>query len=164
MLLKDSYCSYCGSKYQNHTPWPRACQKCGKKSYINPLPVVVAIVPVLGGLLAVRRNIEPCKGSLTLPGGYLDIGETWQEGSSRELLEETGVYVKPEEFTLYDVENGLDNTIVILGIAPTQPLDYIQPFSSDETQEVTLLKHPQELGFPLHTKVLASFFAQQSIK
>ena len=80
MHAKNSHCSYCGEAFP-HLPWPRECPACGARSYLNPLPVVVAIVPVGNGLVAVRRNIEPQKGTLTLPGGYLDLKETWQEGA-----------------------------------------------------------------------------------
>jgi ADP-ribose pyrophosphatase YjhB (NUDIX family) len=159
MHAKNSHCSYCGAAFSLDLPWPRQCPACGARSYLNPLPVVVAIVPVGNGLVAVRRNIEPQKGTLTLPGGYLDLEETWQEGACRELLEETGIAVPPEDFRLYDVANGLDDTIVILGLAAPQPRSCLVPFSSSETQEVVLISRPMELGFPLHTLVVRSYFA-----
>jgi ADP-ribose pyrophosphatase YjhB (NUDIX family) len=160
MPERNSHCSYCGAPFAPGAAWPRTCGACSSRNYLNPLPVVVAIVPVAGGLVAVRRNIEPSKGTLTLPGGYLDLGETWHEGASRELLEETGILVAPEAFTLYDVANGLDDTLVILGLAAPQPEACLQPFTSGETQEVVLLDRPLELGFPLHTKVAERFFKE----
>ena len=90
-MQKDFHCTYCGNPYAVDAGWPRTCPSCGNRSYRNPLPVVVAMVPMGNGLVGVRRNIEPSRGRLTLPGGYLDCDETWQEGASRELLEETGV-------------------------------------------------------------------------
>jgi len=159
MTERNSHCSWCGALFEKAAPWPRRCSGCGNKSYLNPLPVVVAIVPVAGGLVAVRRNIEPRKGTLTLPGGYLDCGETWQEGASRELLEETGIAVPAGEFQMYDVANGLDDTVVILGLASRQPAGCLQPFSSEETQEVVLIDRPLELGFPLHTQVVQRYFS-----
>ncbi len=86
-----SHCSYCGGAFPAAAAWPRHCRHCGRTSYRNPLPVVVVLLPVAGGLVVIRRDIEPSKGLLTLPGGYLDLGETWQEGARRELLEETGI-------------------------------------------------------------------------
>jgi ADP-ribose pyrophosphatase YjhB (NUDIX family) len=160
MHAKNSHCSYCGAAFPRNLPWPRKCLACGTKSYLNPLPVVVAIVPAGNGLVTVRRNIEPQKGTLTLPGGYLDLGESWQEGASRELLEETGIAVPPEDFRLYDVANGLDHTIVILGLAAPQPRSSLDPFSSAETQEVVLIDRPRDLGFPLHTLVVRRYFAE----
>ena len=161
MFERNSHCSYCGSPHISGTPWPRTCDACGKRSYLNPLPVVVAIVPMAGGLVAVRRNIEPARGTLTFPGGYLDLHETWQEGASRELLEETGILVPADQFTLYDVANGLDDTLVIMGMASPRSVECLKPFSSEETQEVVVLDRFQQLGFPLHTQVAARYFNEK---
>jgi ADP-ribose pyrophosphatase YjhB (NUDIX family) len=120
-------------------------------------------VPIAGGLVVVRRNIEPQKGTLTLPGGYVDLNETWQEGAIRELREETGITIGVEELRLYDVQNGLDDTLVIFGLAAQQPLDRLTPFHSKETQEVTLIDRPLELGFPNHTRIVARYFAEQGV-
>ena len=162
MPLKNSHCSYCGGKYPTDSGWPRDCPRCRKRSYLNPLPVVVAIVPLGRGLVGVRRKIEPSRGKLTLPGGYLDCGESWQEGTSRELMEETGIWITPDKFMLYDVANGIDNTIVIMGIAPPVPGDKPSFFTSDETEEVIIIDRPMQLGFPLHTQVVARYFAARN--
>ena len=44
-----------------------------------------------GRLLLVRRRNPPFAGWLSLPGGFVDIGETVEDGCRRELAEETGV-------------------------------------------------------------------------
>lgn len=155
-----SCCSYCGARFPLPVSWPVTCRSCGNTSYLNPIPVVVLLVPVGNGLLVARRNIEPQKGTLVLPGGYLDPGESWQEGAARELLEETGVSISTEEISLYDVQNGLDNTIVIGGLVAKQPPSRLQPFSSDETQEIALIEEPVELGFPLHDLWVRRYFAK----
>jgi ADP-ribose pyrophosphatase YjhB (NUDIX family) len=117
-----------------------------------------------GGVVVIRRNTEPRKGTLTLPGGYIDYGETWQEAAQRELLEETGIEIDKGDLTLYDVQNGLDNTLVIVGLAQGIPLNRLKPFTSKETQEVTLIQGPVELGFPLHTQVVKRFFAERGLQ
>lgn len=164
MPEKHSHCSYCGRRFPSATPWPRTCPGCGTKSYLNPIPVVVVLVPLGDGLVVVRRNIEPSRGTLTLPGGYVDLGESWQEAGIREVLEETGITITAEELTLYDVANGLDDTLVIFGLAAPRPEGHLQPFSSKETREVALIAGPTELGFPMHTKVVARYFAQRDGK
>lgn len=161
MYEKNSYCSYCGTVFAEAASWPRRCRACGNTTYLNPLPVVVVLVPVAGGVVTIRRNTEPQKGWLTLPGGYLDLGETWQEGGRRELLEETGIDLGEGEIRLYDVQNGLDDTVVIFGLAERQEASVLKPFRSAETQEVVLIEAPRELGFAMHTAVVARYFAEQ---
>lgn len=159
MLNKNSCCSYCGTQFPDPALWPVTCRRCGNTNYLNPIPVVVMLVPVGNGLVVARRNIEPQIGTLVLPGGYLDRGETWQEGAVRELYEETGISIPADEIRLYDVQNGLDNTLVIGGLAPKQPVSCLKPFSSAETQEIALIEQPIELGFPLHNLWIGRYFA-----
>jgi ADP-ribose pyrophosphatase YjhB (NUDIX family) len=155
----NTHCSYCGNRFPETEPWPRHCLSCHNTSYLNPLPVVVVLLPLGNGLIVIRRNIEPRKGTLNLPGGYLNLGETWQQGARRELHEETGIDIIEQEISLHDVQNGLDNTLVIFGLAKSHPIELFQPFSSAETQEVLLVKEPIELGFSMHTEVMWRFFA-----
>lgn len=161
MQLKNSHCSFCGTRFPAAAGWPRECGNCGNRSYQNPLPVVVVLAPVGGGLVGVRRNIEPRKGTVTLPGGYLDLGESWQEGGRRELYEETGIEIEANELRLYDVMNGLDHTLVIFGLAAPRPLEVLRPFVSVETAEVLLIEEPMPLGFPMHTDVVRRYFAER---
>lgn len=158
---KDTCCSFCGQKFITEG-WPRNCQHCGNISYKNPIPVAVVLVPIGDGIVVIRRNTEPQKGTLTLPGGYIDTGESWQEGARRELEEETGIIVSADEIALYDVQNGLDDTLVIFGLANEQQAAQLRSFSSIETQEVTLIDQPIELGFTMHTDVVRRFFTERS--
>ena len=161
METKNSHCSYCGNRFPENGPWPRRCGQCGNSTYQNPIPVAVILLPVADGIVVIRRNIEPQKGTLTLPGGYIDLGETWQEAAQRELHEETGIGIAAGELMLYDVMNGLDGTLVVFGLARRQPLSCLKPFTSAETQEVVLIDRPMELGFTMHTRVVARYFAER---
>ena len=47
----------------------------------------------LGRLLVASRAHNPAKGTLDLPGGFTECGETAEESLSREVLEETGIHI-----------------------------------------------------------------------
>jgi ADP-ribose pyrophosphatase YjhB (NUDIX family) len=66
------------------------CTACGTVHYENPLNVV-GTVPVWGDrVLLCRRNIEPRYGLWTLPAGFMELGETTEQGAARETVEEAG--------------------------------------------------------------------------
>ena len=66
-LRKNAFCSYCGQPFIVDQAWPRTCGNCRQITYLNPLPVAIAVLPVDGGLLCVRRGIEPAVGELAFP-------------------------------------------------------------------------------------------------
>src|SRR4051794_37259991 len=58
--------------------------------------VGVGAVVVRGDeVLLIQRGREPMMGAWSLPGGLLELGETTAEGVVREVMEETGVQVRP---------------------------------------------------------------------
>jgi ADP-ribose pyrophosphatase YjhB (NUDIX family) len=64
------------------------CRDCGHIAYENPKIVVGAVVEHAGRVLLCRRAIEPRRGYWTLPAGFMELGETVQEGAQREASEE----------------------------------------------------------------------------
>lgn len=160
---KNSHCSYCGNPFSENLPWPRLCGNCDNTSYLNPLPVSVVLLPVDDGLLLVRRNIPPRQGSLALPGGFISVGESWQQAGARELLEETGINIAPETIQLYDVQSAPDGTVLIFGLAGQVNQTNLPPFAyNDETSETVIATSPVELAFPLHTLVANRFWNKSS--
>jgi ADP-ribose pyrophosphatase YjhB (NUDIX family) len=45
------------------------------------------------GIVLVRRRFEPLAGQWSLPGGAVEVGETLEAATAREVLEETGLIV-----------------------------------------------------------------------
>ena len=65
------------------------CSDCGHVAYVNPKVVVGSVVEANDGrILLCRRAIEPRHGFWTLPAGYMELGETLEEGAMREAFEE----------------------------------------------------------------------------
>lgn len=85
-------CSRCGEKLVKLNDNSFQCSGCGKILYLNPKPcVAVLLIDAGGNLVFGRRAIEPMKGKLDCVGGFVDIGETYEEAMLRELKEETGL-------------------------------------------------------------------------
>ena len=90
-----AYCPVCGSRhFEFNSDKSKKCRDCGFEYFLNPSAANVAfILNGSGQLLVATRNGEPAKGTLDLPGGFADIGETAEEGVVREVKEETGLTV-----------------------------------------------------------------------
>jgi ADP-ribose pyrophosphatase YjhB (NUDIX family) len=156
---RHAYCSWCGAAFAPELAWPRTCAACGNTSYVNPLPVAVALVPVDDGVLVVRRGIEPKKGQWALPGGFIEVGETWQEACARELMEEAQIEVTPEDFEDLCVHSAPDGTVLVFGVAEPLSADELPEFvPNDEVTERGVLSRVEPLAFPLHTRALSFFF------
>ena len=72
------------------------CDTCGYIEYDNP-KVVVGVVATAGDrVLLCKRDIEPQHGFWTLPAGFLEHGETAEDGARREAREEANADVALE--------------------------------------------------------------------
>lgn len=156
---KNSYCSYCSHPFTAGQPWPRRCEHCQSVTFQNPLPVAVLLLPVDDGVLVVRRAIQPRLGQLALPGGYIELGETWQAAAARELSEEAGITLDAQTIRDFRVHSAPDGTVLIFGLAPAMRAVDLPPFiPTSEASERVILAAPTELAFSLHTQVVTEFF------
>jgi ADP-ribose pyrophosphatase YjhB (NUDIX family) len=64
------------------------CPDCGFIAYENPKVVVGSVASHHGRVLLCRRAINPRAGFWTLPAGFLEMGETAEQGALREAIEE----------------------------------------------------------------------------
>lgn len=156
-----AHCTFCGARFTPNQAWPRRCAACAEISYRNPLPVAVVVQPVGDGLLVVRRGIPPARDRLALPGGFIEVGETWQEAAVRELKEETGIVQAASDVRLFEALSALDGILLVFGELP--PLLSLPSFvPNDETLALEVVAGPVQLGFPLHTEVAGTWFARRN--
>ncbi|MFH9724560.1 NUDIX domain-containing protein [Streptomyces sp. NPDC017254] len=158
-----SHCTACGAAHPADG-WPRTCPACGHTAYRNPLPVAVALLPVTDGtgtgLVVITRTIEPARGGVALPGGFIDHGEDWRAAVARELREETGITASAEEVGLADAMSSPAGHLLLFGLLPSRPATELPPSApTNETSGHHVLRAPEELAFPLHTEAVRKWFA-----
>lgn len=128
------------------------CSSCALVLYENPVPATcVVTIDSLDRVLLVKRNIEPKAGFWCLPGGFLENGETPEQGALRELMEETKIQgridmllgVTTNKGTLYD-------TILMTGFlirnysgtaCPGDDADETGWFEQDQLPEIAFDSH-----------------------
>ncbi len=94
------YCPQCGGGLEKRLikpgePQRLVCTACGFIFYLDPKLSVIAVIPLDGGVVMVRRSIEPGYGLWVVPGGFVDLGEVVEDALVRETQEETLLTVRP---------------------------------------------------------------------
>lgn len=118
MTQHPTYCIHCASPLSTSFLEGRdrlVCSNCGKVFYENPTPSVAALIAWDHKVLLVHRSIEPGIGKWSLPGGFIEMGETPEDALVREVQEETGYLCRPDR--LIDVSgviNGFYGDIVVI--------------------------------------------------
>ncbi|TCJ13705.1 NUDIX domain-containing protein [Rubrobacter taiwanensis] len=97
--MEFEFCPRCGGRLELREvkagePERPVCSECGFVFYLGPKLAAGAIFELGGGIVMIRRAIEPGYGRWTFPGGYVDRREVVEEAVRREILEETGVEVE----------------------------------------------------------------------
>lgn len=91
--MNKRFCCYCGQPTTfamppGDTRERRLCPACGAVHYENPRIVVGCVPEHEGRILLCRRAIEPRHGYWTVPAGFLENGESLEDGAARESWEE----------------------------------------------------------------------------
>ncbi|MBL3598821.1 MAG: NUDIX hydrolase [gamma proteobacterium endosymbiont of Lamellibrachia anaximandri] len=157
------YCSQCGAEVEIKVPdgdnRPRhICAECLTIHYQNPKMVVGCIPMWEDKVLLCRRAIEPRYGRWTLPAGFMENGETSQEGAARETLEEANARVEVE--TLYALFN-LPHISQVYLLFKSRLID-LDFGPGSESLEVALFAEQEipwdEIAFPVVHETLRLFF------
>ncbi len=131
------FCSRCGAGLETRVvkegerPRP-VCGSCGLVVYLNPKVAACTICMVDGGIVLLKRDIEPQKGRWVFPGGFVDRGETVQDAAIRETLEEVNLRVGLTG--ILDVYSFPDHEVVVVVYAAHVLSGRLQP--GDEAQAV----------------------------
>lgn len=73
------------------------CNACGFTYYHNIAAAVAIVFTFEDKILFAVRNIDPDKGKWDLPGGFIDPNETAEVAACREIEEELGIAIRPQD-------------------------------------------------------------------
>lgn len=153
------YCPLCGTVLETAAIENRIrkqCPSCLWIQYENPLPVTVAYTENLSGsLLVVRRAHEPAYNEWALPGGFIEAGETPQEGCLRELLEETSLNGTIDRLIgAYHRESTMYGSLLVIAYKVIVKEDTLR--INHELYEAGFYKHGNtpHIKIPLHKKII----------
>lgn len=96
-----THCPKCGGKAFLTSDYGRSfkCEECHFNLYMNNSAAVSCLIfNDQGKLLLARRAIDPAKGMLDLPGGFVEPMESAEAAVMREIKEELGVLVTNAEY------------------------------------------------------------------
>jgi 8-oxo-dGTP diphosphatase len=97
--IEYRFCPRCGGDLEKRPVKPAepkrlVCLNCSFIFYQDPKVVAGTIFTLSGGIVLLKRGVEPAMGKWVFPGGYVDRGESVQEAAIRETKEESQIDVK----------------------------------------------------------------------
>jgi len=112
------FCPRCGGTLVSRElkagePARLCCDGCGFVFYLDPKLAACTIPLYEGGIVLLRRSIEPAKGKWVFPGGYVDRGEKLEEAAVREAREECGLDVELERLVSLHSYRGRTPIIIV---------------------------------------------------
>ena len=161
------FCSQCGhqsivfSTPHNDTRVRKVCKYCQTVHYENPKIVVGAVTTFEDKFLLCKRAIEPQFGLWTYPAGFLENGESLEEGAQREAYEEAFVEIDISHLIGTYSLTGINQIHIIYAATMSKP----EFKSSVESSEVLLFKKNkipwEQLAFPVIRWALNAFLTNQ---
>lgn len=115
----ERYCIKCGKLTVRKNDNLYVCE-AGHDNWINPAVGAIVYVIKDGKILFGVRSIEPNRGKLSLPGGFIEVGETAEQAAVREAKEEMGIDVT--------LQTCLGTYATTYGGRPTLNIVYIATF------------------------------------
>ena len=153
------YCQRCAAEvgfreiHQRLRPW---CPACGFTYYYDPKVATAVVVEIDGQIVLQQRAIDPGIGKWTFPGGFVERGEPVREAAAREILEEIGVTVAPDDLSLVNVYSEPGETVIL--VAWHAHANGQTPRIADQESTAVQLFDPNSLpalAFPRNARVLS---------
>jgi ADP-ribose pyrophosphatase YjhB (NUDIX family) len=134
------------------------CDNCSTIHYQNPNIVTGALPIWEDKVLLCKRGIEPRKGFWNVPGGYLENGESVEEGAIREVWEEAMTKITILNLHMvYSIPR--INQVYMHFLAQLNALDFQTTPESTEVQLFSESEIPwKDIAFPSSKFTLKHFF------
>ena len=135
---------------------------------LNTILIIIVGVSIFGILffLLVKRAFEPAKDCWSLPGGFLELGETPDIGAKRELKEETNLNGEVIKLLGHCSHfNSMFGDILLLGlIMKINSWDNLYP--GDDASEAKLFKINDcpIFAFECHQKIFEMYMENLKLK
>lgn len=161
-----NYCSECGEKVSKRIPdgddrLRYVCTSCDVIHYQNPR-IIVGTIPVFEDkILLCKRAIEPRKGFWTVPAGFMENGETTEEGAFRETWEEAKAKVTNGElYRIFDLP--YINQVYMFYRATMEQPEFAVGAESLEVELYDEQDIPwDQIAFPVVVEALREFFSDR---
>ena len=154
--MKMTHCVACGNSH-DQDQFPKKCAGCQHEMFVNPIPVVILLVPVLNkGVLIQKRGISPGLGQMALISGYVDNGETPEQAAIREAQEECGLKINSATFRGFAYGDSKKNLLILME-SHTVDESAIKFLPNPEVFEISYANSAQELAFGAHTEFLKNY-------
>lgn len=157
------FCTLCGQNLSLRIPAAddrerHVCDGCGHVHYLNPRIIVCALPCFEDKVMLCKRAIEPRYGLWTLPGGFMELGESTLDAARRETFEEAGARIDVTElYALYHILH-IDQVHMFYR-ARLRDLDFAAGSESLDVQLFTESEVPwQEIAFPAVADTLRNYF------
>lgn len=163
-IIEKNYCPFCRHPLIRKAWEGRErlyCAVCDAPLYENPIPAacVIAFDPA-NRLLLVKRSVEPKRGFWSLPGGYMELGETPEETALRELREETGLIGRIDRILDADSNpSSIYHTVALICYLVRDLQGRLTP--GDDADDAGFF-HPEslpDLAFNSHRKFIHRYYA-----